>query len=167
MGERFDDLPAKRLDPRVKAVWRLSDGLWITVMALLLEGGALVLGAWEETHQVGTMLATVFALVIVALYLVFLVVLPPLRYARWRYEVSQDYLRITKGIIWRKRCCIPFIRVQNTDSRQGPLLRAFHLASVTVSTAAQEHSIPGLDVAQADQLRDRAAELARLAREDV
>jgi membrane protein YdbS with pleckstrin-like domain len=39
--------------------------------------------------------------------------------------------------------------------------------SVTVSTAAGRHEIPGLDIATAEALRDKAAELARLAREDV
>ena len=43
----------------------------------------------------------------------------------------------------------------------------FGLASVTVATAAGEHEIPGLAFDVAEQLRDRAAELARLAREDV
>ncbi|MFR1640197.1 MAG: PH domain-containing protein [Eggerthellaceae bacterium] len=62
---------------------------------------------------------------------------------------------------------IPFIRVQNTDTRQGPILRAFGLSSVTVATAAGEHEIPGLALDVAEQLRDRAAELARLAQEDV
>ena len=61
----------------------------------------------------------------------------------------------------------PFIRVQNTDTRQGPILRMFHLSDVTIATAATEHVIPGLDAQTADELRDRAAEFARLAREDV
>ena len=43
----------------------------------------------------------------------------------------------------------------------------FGLASVTVATAAGEHEIPGLAFDVAEQLRDRAAELARLAQEDV
>ena len=107
------------------------------------------------------------AICMAVVYIVWLVVLPPIRYARWRYEVSEDYLDIAKGIIWRKRYTIPFIRVQNTDTRQGPILRAFGLASVTVATAAKEHEIPGLQFDAAEQLRDRAAELARLAREDV
>ena len=107
------------------------------------------------------------AALFIVLAVVFVAVLPPVRYARWRYEVSQDYLEIARGIIWRKRFVIPFIRVQNTDTRQGPVLRAFGLASVTVSTAAGEHEIPGLDVEEAEVLRDRAAELARIAREDV
>ena len=99
--------------------------------------------------------------------IVWLVVLPPIRFIRWRYEVSADYLDIATGIIWRKRTVIPFIRVQNTDTRQGPILRLFRLSSVTVSTAAGEHEIPGLGMQVAETLRDRAAELARLAREDV
>ena len=36
-----------------------------------------------------------------------------------------------------------------------------------VATAAGEHEIPGLGADVAEQLRDRAAELARLAQEDV
>ena len=96
-----------------------------------------------------------------------LVVLPPVRYARWRYQLSDDYLDIARGIVWRKRFIIPFIRVQNTDTRQGPIQRAFGLASATVATAAGEHEIPGLASEVADQLRDKAAELARIAQEDV
>ena len=80
---------------------------------------------------------------------------------------SPDFLEIERGIFWRKRFVIPFIRVQNTDTQQGPILRLFGLSSVTVATAAGNRAIPGLDAAEAAEVRDRAAELARLAREDV
>ena len=40
-------------------------------------------------------------------------------------------------------------------------------AFTELATAAGEHEIPGLGIEEADVLRDRAAELARLAREDV
>ena len=117
--------------------------------------------------DIGRVMLTAVGICFVVVLVVWLVVLPPIRYARWRYEVSEDYLDIAKGIVWRKRYTIPFIRVQNTDTRQGPILRAFGLASVTVATAAREHEIPGLQFETAEQLRDRAAELARIAREDV
>ena len=158
------EMPANQLDPRVKAVWRINDALWITLIGLV---AGFCLAPIMMIPGVGTWPLVVFAIVMVAAYVVWLVVLPPIRYARWRYEVSEDYLDIAKGIIWRKRYTIPFIRVQNTDTRQGPILRMFKLASVTVSTAAKEHEIPGLEFETAEQLRDRAAELARLAREDV
>ena len=62
---------------------------------------------------------------------------------------------------------VPFIRVPNTDTKQGPIRRAFGLASVTVSTAAGSMEIPGLRADEAEEVRDKAAELARLAKEDV
>ncbi|MDR4016167.1 MAG: PH domain-containing protein [Eggerthellaceae bacterium] len=91
----------------------------------------------------------------------------PLALHPWRYELRPDFLELKYGIIWRRHVVIPFIRVQNTDTKQGPILRAFGLASVTVSTAAGAMEIPGLQTGEADSVRDRAAEFARLAREDV
>ena len=156
------ELPAHQLDPKVKIVWRINDAIWLTLVFLCVFVPFAAGG--EQVAVVGA----VVTLVVYALALVlWLVVLPPIRFSRWRYELSDDYLDIARGIVWRKRFVIPFIRVQNTDTRQGPILRMFGLASVTVATAAGEHEIPGLAFDVAEQLRDRAAELARLAREDV
>lgn len=163
-GMLMKELPANQLDPRVKAVWRINDAIWITAIGLCV---GLCLVPLTFALGMGPQLFLAFAIVMAAVYLVWLVVLPPIRYARWRYEVTDEYLDIAKGIVWRTRYTIPFIRVQNTDTRQGPILRVFKLASVTVSTAAKEHEIPGLELETADRLRDRAAELARIAREDV
>lgn len=158
--------PTDQLNPKVKSAWRLNDALWLTVifaccaipLALVVAAGS---EAWSHAALVAVCIAYVVCMVI------WMVVLPPIRFARWRYSLSEDYLDIAKGIIWRKRYIIPFIRVQNTDTRQGPILRAFGLASVTVATAAGEHEIPGLEFSVAEEVRDRAAELARTAQEDV
>jgi len=160
------ELPKNQLDPKIKRVWRLNDAIWLTVTFLIFAIIFLVVYAYN-----GELWSLLIAIAILALYIfgmiIFLVVIPPIRYVRWRYELSEDFLDIARGIIWKKRFIIPFIRVQNTDTQQGPILRAFGLASVTVSTAAGNHSIPGLDSVTAEQLRDRAAELARIAQEDV
>lgn len=159
--------PEQKLDPRIKNVWRINDAIWIVLaFACCFVPFAIVTVVDPGEGWAGTVCVALIAALVVML-LIFLVILPPIRYVRWRYELSDEYLDIAKGIIWRKRYIIPFIRVQNTDTRQGPILRAFKLASVTVSTAAGSHEIPGLDTQNAEALRDRAAELARLAREDV
>ena len=160
------DLPANQLDPKVKTVWRINDAIWLTVVFLCCFVPFAIAAAVEPASWIVIVLAAIAAVYVVCL-VVWLVVLPPIRFVRWRYELSSDYLDIARGIVWRKRFIIPFIRVQNTDTRQGPILRAFGLASVTVATAAGEHEIPGLGSDVAEQLRDRAAELARLAQEDV
>jgi len=160
------ELPKNQLCPKIKSVWRLSDAIWLTLTFLIPAIFFAIIYVFILEFW-----SLIVALALLALYIigliVFLVVVPPIRFVRWRYELSEDFLDIARGIIWKKRFIIPFIRVQNTDTQQGPILRAFGLASVTVSTAAGNHSIPGLDSVTAEQLRDRAAELARIAQEDV
>ena len=162
------EMPANQLNPKIKSVWRIGDAIWIA-LAFLCCAAPFAIVALVEPAEWAWVRVVLLALTVLlaAALVVFVGVLPLVRFARWRYEVSPEYLDIAKGIVWRKRYIIPFIRVQNTDTRQGPILRAFGLANVTVSTAAGEHVIPGLALDQAELLRDRAAELARLAREDV
>lgn len=165
-GDGVREMPGRQLNPKMKNVWRIGDAIWIVISFICCFVPFAIAAAFDPAEEIRIVLV-VLAIAFAVLTVVFTVVLPPIRFARWRYEVSEDYLDIAKGIIWRKRYIIPFIRVQNTDTRQGPILRAFGLSSVTVATAAGEHVIPGLDNEEAELLRDRAAELARLAREDV
>ena len=158
--------PANKLDPKIRIAWRISDGGVATLVFALVAAPLVLALVWGAGSWAAVWLGIAIAAYAVAL-VVCLAVLPPIRYARWRYELSPEYLDIACGIIWRQRTIIPFIRVQNTDTRQGPILRALGLASVTVSTASGEHEIPGLSVEEAARLRDTAAEFARLAREDV
>ena len=160
-------LPEQKLDPRIKNVWRINDVIWIILGFVCCFVPFAIVVAVDPGESWAGVVCIALVAALVGMLFIFLVILPPICYVRWRYELSDEYLDIAKGIIWRKRYIIPFIRVQNTDTRQGPILRAFKLASVTVSTAAGSHEIPGLDTQSAEELRDRAAELARLAREDV
>lgn len=159
-------LPTHRLNPRIKSVWRLNDAINITIIFALIFGFIFLLNTLEPAEWASIGMFTIIVMYVLTL-IIWLIILPPIRFQRWRYELTENYIDIAHGIVWRKRTIIPFVRVQNTDTRQGPILRAFRLAEVTVATAAGEHKIPGLETDVADGLRDRAAELARLAQEDV
>ena len=166
-------MPSNQLDPKIKNVWRISSFTWLTVIFLVVVVASVkgvVPLAMEFVLDPALALVVLF-LAIVVIYVLLLillvVVLPPIRFSRWRYELTDNYLEIALGIFLRKRFVIPFIRVQDTNTKQGPIMRYFGLSSVTVATAAGEHEIPGLDAEEAEQLRDRAAELARIAQEDV
>lgn len=161
-------LPPHQLDPKIKAVWRISDAITLVIVfGLMLLVGIIVLLIDETQAWWAGPYCLICVAAFVLCFIVFMAVITPMRYARWRYELSHDFLDIAKGIFWRKRFIVPFIRVQNTDTKQGPILRAFGLAAVTVSTAAGSLEIPGLSAEEADQVRDKAAELARIAKEDV
>ncbi|MDR1778571.1 MAG: PH domain-containing protein [Clostridiales Family XIII bacterium] len=101
------------------------------------------------------------------IFLLLVIIFPPIRYARWRYEVREDEIDIFRGIIVHKRIVVPLIRVQFTDTAQGLIMRPFGLASVNVSTAAGNQSIPGLLLQEAEAVRDRVAYLAKQVHEDV
>lgn len=160
-------LPKNQLDPKVKSVWRISDALWLTVAYAACSITFFIIALADSEASWAWIVVAVMTAVWIASLVVLVGVLPPIRYMRWRYEVGENELDIARGIIWRARFVIPFVRVQNTDTKQGPILRMFNLASVTVSTAAGEHVIPGLAFEEADVLRNRIATQARLAQEDV
>lgn len=87
--------------------------------------------------------------------------IPVLRYRRWRYALRPRNLWIRHGTIWVILSVIPYQRLQFVDTRQGPLDRLFGLAQLIVHTAAPGTSgrLPGLDAAQAEQLRERLTQV--------
>ena len=56
---------------------------------------------------------------------------------------------------------MPWVRVQHVDTRRGMLEQSFGLSTVVVHTAAGSHTIPLLPQAEAEELRERIAGLAR------
>lgn len=169
-------LPTRKLDKRITRVWRLSALFnvifWSALCLIPLGIVWLVLNNSNNSSEksasdiVGIVVLGLLALVLLA-FIIFVIVVPKIRWIQWSFEVLDEEIDIHKGIFWHKRIIIPLIRVQNVDTKQGPIMRANGLASFTAATAAGAHEIPGLDVAEADALRDHVAVLARIAQEDV
>lgn len=158
--------PTRKLDPKVMKVWRISELLVVVICWACICLPFLIAALFCDESWL-TPLNVILNVIALACLAFFVGAFPRLRYMRWRYEVGEHELDIMRGIFWRKRFVIPFIRVQNTDTKQGPIMRASGLAQVTVATAAGEHEIPGLCIEEADALRDAIATQARLAQEDL
>ncbi|MFI6941169.1 PH domain-containing protein [Streptomyces sp. NPDC050418] len=79
----------------------------------------------------------------------------------WRYAERADDLLIQRGVMWREETVVPYGRMQLVEVESGPLQRKFGLASLQLHTAAAatDATIPGLDPAEAERLRDRLTEL--------
>jgi uncharacterized protein len=162
-----DELPAPapppgdaapgRLDPRVVTVWRLGGAVAALVAAAHAAVAALVLDA-----------SPLWALAVLAPGLAAALFVPAALYRAWSWRVSEGEVRLKRGLWWRAESVVPLSRIQHVDTRQGPLQRAFGLATVVVFTAGSvgaRVAIPGLDAAQAEALRDRLALLG--GREDA
>ncbi|WP_188207958.1 PH domain-containing protein [Alkalibacillus aidingensis] len=158
-----------REPPRLKIAqdaikaWKLSAALlmiipWLMVVATFIAGKYLNLTIWFGVITI--------VLTIVLTYLsIFLI--PKVRWRCWRYEVFDQEIYIQYGILVVSRTLVPMIRVQHVDTKQGPILKRYQLAGLTVSTAATTHEIPALPEEEAAKLRDQISELARVDEDDV
>jgi membrane protein YdbS with pleckstrin-like domain len=159
----MDKSSSKKLAPSIIGVWRLGSAIGYLFLFGLPIAYYAIFG-WLNVHF---WLLTAVSLFSVSLWYSAVFVLPPITWKRWRYSINQNEIDLLRGVIVRKETLIPLSRVQHVDTRQGPLLRWFNLSSVTISTAATTHEIPGLDVVIADRVRREISTYARLAEEDV
>ncbi len=88
-------------------------------------------------------------------------VLPKKQHKHAGWCLTHNGLEIRHGIWWRNQISVPLARVQHTDVHQGPLMRRFGLAKLTIHTAGTENSavaLNGLNFEVAMRLRDALVE---------
>jgi len=145
----------ERLDRRVVVVW-----LWrVAVYAAVLAGIAAVAVTVLEVDVDRLVAAAGVFLAVAALGALHVA----LRYRAWRFDVREDTLYIERGVLVTVRTTVPYVRVQHVDSRRGPLERVLGLGRVVVYTAGSrgaDVSIPGLEVARADDVQETLRRLA-------
>ena len=159
----MDKSSSQKLAPSVIGVWRWSGAAGYA----FLFGIPVVYYAILGNNGVHFWFLIIVTLLCAATWITVAFILPPISWKRWRYSINQNEIDLLRGVIVRKETLIPLSRVQHVDTRQGPLLRWFNLSSVTISTAATTHEIPGLDEVIADRVRKEISTYARLAEDDV
>lgn len=155
--------PINRISEKGLRVWRIY-GVFQTLIALLVGIGVGVINYLIESY-IWLYIVTGALVLLVAYLLIYL--FPKVRWKRWRYEVRDQEIELQHGLFVVKRTLVPMVRVQHVDTEQGPILRKYDLASITISTAATDHTIPALNTTEADELRGRISVLARVAEDDV
>ena len=83
--------------------------------------------------------------------------LPRRRYRAWAWRMDEDELRISSGVLVRSDAIVPFGRVQHIDIVRGPLQRRYALGTLVLHTAGTRSAaihLPGLEIAEAERIRD-------------
>ena len=157
--------PSKRIDERAVKVWRIT-GIFGPLLLGSLVAAYIILGFVFDfvIYRKVVIGAAIFILLLSLLTVLFI---PYIRWKRWRYEVYKDEIDLQHGVFIIARTIIPMVRVQHVDTSQGPFLRYYGLAQVTIATAAGAHVIPALTKETADELRERISRLARVVEDDV
>lgn len=155
--------PSRRISQRGLKVWRImgvinSLILWIIVGILGVLTYFFDWPLWIIAAGSGLVLITT---------VLSISIIPTIRWKRWRYEVTEHELELQHGVFFIHRTLVPMVRVQHVDTSQGPILKKYNLATVSISTAATVHEIPAVDIHEAEELRRSISALARVAEDDV
>ena len=150
-NDRAHERVMKPLDPGQLSVLRLRGAAWAVALGLPLLA--------IEAGMTGPPPLPPFLLVLLALLVAaaLIVVLPARRYRGWGYADEEDELHIAHGLLVRTRTVVPHGRVTHIDVAKGPIERRYGLATLILHTAGTRGatvSLPGLDRAEADRLRD-------------
>ena len=148
--------PTRTLAREARWVWRGEQ---------LLGWGIAVVAGLIAAAQLDGVLALLLRLLPVAGLVAAVAIVPPLRWRHWRWEVRPDAIDIRRGTLTIRRTLVPMLRVQHVDTTRGVVEQSLDLATVVIHTAAGSHRIPLLSVADAAEVRDRIADLARTADE--
>jgi uncharacterized protein len=157
------DEPQKRISTRALKVWRISGIIFSFITLSIVIGVSVLTFVFDWPKWIIAIGVFLYLLDILCNIILF----PTMKWKRWRYEVREQEVEIQHGIFVVKRTLVPMVRVQHVDTRQGPLLRKYSLATVTISTAATLHEIPALDMHEAEEMRLSISRLARVVDEDV
>ena len=155
--------PKHRIAYDAIKAWRITAALYMIFLWMIIIAGFVVTYIFEFAY----LYAIIGAIIGLILTYFFVFLIPKLRYRRWRYEIFEQEIYIQHGILIQTRTIIPMIRVQHVDTKQGPILKKYNLATVSISTAATTHEIPALVDEDASDLRDRISTLARVEEDDV
>jgi len=142
--------PTNPLPDGVRAMW-LCDA---AIGALVAVGAAFALAA-----AVGELMPWL-PVAAASGGLAWVLVVPRARHARWRWGLHEAELDLLHGVWSVTRTIVPLTRIQHVAVQRTGWTGLFGLVVVRVHTAAGGTTIPGLQPAQAEDVRDRI--LARL-----
>ncbi len=125
------------LDPAYRSMLRVQFAILAFVLLAAATVAEIAIPGWTGAVWLPVLLLATWLLIR----------LPMRRYAARGYSLAGERLRVVRGILFRSDTVVPFGRVQHIDVNQGPLERAFRLATLTVHTAGSHNasvSLPGL-----------------------
>lgn len=156
-------IPSQRTSKSALKVWRIIGG----IETLFYLGIPIAYYFIKDLFDAPSWVTGLLLAFVIIIGVIKIIVIPTIRWNRWRYEVYENEVDLQFGIYIIRRVLIPMVRVQHVDTRQGPLLRRYKLATVTITTAATIHQIPALSEEKAAMLRDYISQLATEADDDV
>lgn len=123
--------------------------LIVTVILLALYAAAIHFS--EYTDLLGLVCLTVP----VAIIVVYLLVSPIVLYRHYCYRLDEEKIEVRKGVLVINHILVPIERIHQVEVVEGPIMRAFGLCSVNVTTAGGTESVDYLEKEVGDSIAAR------------
>lgn len=159
-------LLSKQLPLRIKRVWRKTIFVTTSILLLVIVSCGFILN-WLDFWNNYWLIASVSGVSLIMIHTIISLILIPYRYTFNRYEITNEDLAFQKGYFFRSTTFVPINRIQHIETEQGPFLRKENLIELRIHTAATTHHIAGLDIEEAQELRNQIIALVKVAKEDV
>lgn len=154
---RVADAEERSVDARHVPLQRITAWIVTAVVSFVTMIGLLIFGIFMRPSLPMTLLFFGLWFVVCGTIGVLGHVWPAIEHRHLFYRLSEQGIRIRRGVFWREVITVPRNRIQHTDVSQGPLERRFGLATLLVHTAGTEYarvSLAGLENERALAIRD-------------
>ncbi len=135
-----------KLSKRAKTVMLITamiQGILFAAVALFI-----IANVFGRGSQIGLVLALACAVVAVA----YIIIVPIVRFKRYRYLIEADRIEIIEGVFFIKRTLVPIDRIHQISVSRGPIDSSFGVAKVSVITAGATATFRFLDEEKADEI---------------
>ncbi|ANU10837.1 hypothetical protein A1A1_13407 [Planococcus antarcticus DSM 14505] len=159
MNEQYA-APRHSLSPNAVKYWRMDELISNLIAFIVL--AVLFYLDWHFEWYNWIFWVLIALAIFFVVGLAWSVLSPPLTFKNWRYDLDEEFLYLQFGIWNRTEQLVPMTKIQAVSLTQGPLMRKFNLASLSVETMGSSHAIPALPKETAADLRERIAQFAKI-----
>lgn len=151
----------KQISRRAISLWRLKS---LIVFIVILVAALVTFIMYNFTDFMPLFVPIIIAGVALYVLIADVIIIPNVRFRTTRYGIIDDVLKVHQGVFIKTRHHVPLIRIQNIDTKQGPLMSYFKLKGVQLRTASSVVYIPELNADEADEVR---TEIRQIVNENV
>ena len=127
IGETF------RPDPKMKNLYFTYLAL-IVVPLFALGFGVISYLLLINERMIATIFALFYILPLIAIT-IFVIYWIPKYYDSIKYLLTENEVRVERGVWWKMRHAVPFSRIMSIDTVQGPISRHYGIGTIDVYTA--------------------------------
>ncbi|MCL2508231.1 MAG: PH domain-containing protein [Oscillospiraceae bacterium] len=141
------DLTAyQSLSKNALKLMRITSAIKMMILVVIPAGVFAVYAGLYFSSSVGLIF---FSAALLPALLCFIIV-PKIRWKRYKYLLSDDRIEVVEGILFTRRTIVPIDRIYQIDVKRGPLDNLTGVAKVAVTTAGSFASFRFLDLEIAD-----------------